>query len=81
MSYTLEEEKELNQQLSMYQSKFKRFINGEKWDSIAERLSPSIMSIITLIMNATSYKDVNWLVMRNAQYALQCVREESKRIR
>ena len=41
------------------------------WDDIAERLSPSFMSIVTIVMNAKSDKDVSPLVYRNIDYTLE----------
>ena len=41
-----------NEEVKYYQPRFARWIKSPKWDSIAERLSDTNMSIITRVMNA-----------------------------
>ena len=53
-----------------YQKKFRKWIMKDNWDSIAERLSPSLMSIVTIVMNANSEKDVSFIVLKNLDYTL-----------
>ena len=39
-------------EIKYYQPRFARWIQSAKWDSIAERLSETHMTIITRVMNA-----------------------------
>ena len=42
----------MEDEIIKYQKKFKKWIMKDNWDDIAERLSDSFMSIITIVMNA-----------------------------
>lgn len=61
----------MEDEIIKYQKKFKKWIMKPNWDDIAERLSPSLMSIVTIVMNAKSEKDVSPLVYRNIDYTLE----------
>ncbi len=41
-----------NGEVKYYQPRFAKWIQSAKWDSIAERLSETSMSLITQVMNA-----------------------------
>ena len=61
----------MEDEIIKYQKKLKKWIMKPNWDDIAERLSPSLMSIVTIVMNAKSEKDVSPLVYRNIDYTLE----------
>jgi len=62
-------------EINKYQEKFNKYILSDNWDIIADRLNDSLMSIITITMNAKSEKDVSYLVLQNLEYALNKVKE------
>ena len=64
-----------------YQKKFKKWIMKDNWDSIAERLSPSLMSIVTIVMNAKSEKDVSFIVLKNLDYTICKIESIDKSLR
>lgn len=57
--YTPQEEKELNTQLKKWQSRAKRLISSNYYDSAAEYLSENDFSILQQITNAESHRDIN----------------------
>lgn len=61
----------MEDEIIKYQKKLRKWIMKPNWDDIAERLSPSLMSIVTIVMNAKSEKDVSPLVYRNIDYTLE----------
>ena len=61
----------MEDEIIKYQKKLIKWIMKPNWDDIAERLSPSLMSIVTIVMNAKSEKDVSPLVYRNIDYTLE----------
>lgn len=67
-------------EVKYYQPRFKRWIQSEKWDSIAEELSDSVMNIIEQIMKAEKDGDCSWVIWKSADYALERVREIAKTI-
>jgi len=62
-------------EINKYQEKFNKYILSDNWDIIADRLNDSLMSIITITMNAKSEKDVSYLVLQNLEYTLNKVKE------
>lgn len=56
--YTPQEEKELNAQLKKWQSRAKRLISSNYYDSAAEYLSENDFSILQQITNAESHGDI-----------------------
>lgn len=59
VKYTPQEEKELNAELRKWQNRAKRLIASAYYDSAAEKLSETDISILTRVTNAESYKDIN----------------------
>lgn len=47
-----------NGEVKYYQPRFAKWIQSAKWDSIAERLSETSMSLITQVMNAEKMETV-----------------------
>ena len=61
-----------NEEVKYYQPRFARWIKSPKWDSIAERLSDTNMSIITRVMNAEKDGDCRGIFR---SYAEKCDRK------
>ncbi len=57
---------------------FSKNINSDSWDFVAEKLSDAHISIISQIMKADDPKKVNWLVLRNAYYVIDRIKELKK---
>ena len=68
----------MEDEIIKYQKKLKKWIMKPNWDDIAERLSPSLMSIVTIVMNAKSEKDVSPLVYRNIEMPTSTMIEDKK---
>jgi hypothetical protein len=71
----------MEDEIIKYQKKLKKWIMKDNWDDIAERLSDSFMSIITIVMNAKSEKDVSPLVYRNIEYTLEKIESINKSLK
>ena len=52
-----------NGEVKYYQPRFAKWIQSAKWDSIAERLSETSMSLITQVMNAEKDGDCSWIAV------------------
>ncbi|HBR32856.1 MAG TPA: hypothetical protein DD733_12330 [Clostridiales bacterium] len=74
---TSEEKQELSE-FRKIQRFFSKNINSDHWDFIAEKLSDAHLSIISQIMKADEPKKVNWLVLRNAYYVIDRIKELKK---
>lgn len=70
-----------NKEVRYYQHRFARWIKSDKWDSIAEHLSDTCMSIITQVMNAAEDGDCSWVVWKNCDYVLDRIRRIDKRLK
>ena len=57
--YTPQEEKELNAELRKWQNRAKRLIASAYYDSAAEELSETDISILEKVTNAESHKDIH----------------------
>lgn len=57
---------------------FSKNINSDIWDYVAERLPDAHISIISQIMKVDDPKKVNWLVLRNAYYVMDQIKELKK---
>lgn len=57
--YTQEEERELSKQLREWQTRAKRLILSDCYDSVLERLSDLDFTILQKITNAESHKNIN----------------------
>ncbi len=57
-AYTKQEEKELNAELRKWQNRAKRLIGSVYYDSIAEELNDTDISILTRVTNAKSHYDI-----------------------
>lgn len=68
------------EECKFYQPRFKRWIQSEKWDFIAERLSDASMSIIIQVMNAKKDGDCSWIVWKNCDYVLDNIRKIAKEV-
>ena len=64
-----------------YQPRFARWIQSEKWDSIAERLSETYMNIIIQVMNAEKDGDCSWIIWHECDHVLDYIRKIAKKIR
>lgn len=70
-----------NEEVKYYQPKFKRWINSDKWDLIAEKLSDVHMSIIKQVMNAKKDGDCSWLVWHQCDNVLNRIKEVASKMR
>ena len=52
----------------------------EKWDSIAERLSETYMTIITQVMNAEKDGDCSWIIWHECDHVLDNIRKIANRL-
>ena len=69
-----------NEEVKYYQQRFARWIQSAKWDSIAERLSETYMTIITQVMNAEKDGDCSWLIWKCCDHVLDNIRTIAKKI-
>lgn len=67
--------------IKFYQSRFARWIQSAKWDSIANELYDTDIAIITKVMNAEKDRDCNWLVWENCDYVLDRIRVINKKLK
>lgn len=68
MGYSVQEEKELNQELQKWQRKQLRAVQkGENIDKAYERMSELDRKVWEIIANAKTHKDVNWIVWNMAE--------------
>jgi hypothetical protein len=72
------EEKQELAEFQKIQKFFSKNINSDKWDYVAEKLPDAHISIISQIMKADDPKKVNWLVLRNAYYVIDRIKELKK---
>ncbi|MDA3730046.1 hypothetical protein PBV87_00775 [Niameybacter massiliensis] len=71
MTYTEQEEKELNQQLKRWQKHQLIAVRQNNIDRSYESMSEIDRSVWEKIANAETYKDVNWLVWQQAERVIQ----------
>jgi hypothetical protein len=71
----------MSSEVSKYKVRFQKWISSPLWDDIASRLPDSIISIVTIVMNAKSDKEVSWLVLKNCDYALEKIESVSKTLK
>lgn len=64
-----------NGEVKYYQPRFAKWIQSAKWDSIAERLSETSMSLITQVMNAEKDGDCSWIVWHECDHVLESIRK------
>ena len=64
-----------NGEVKYYQPRFAKWIQSAKWDSIAERLSETSMSLITQVMNAEKDGDCSWIVWHECDHVLESIRD------
>lgn len=57
-----------------------KWIQSAKWDSIAERLSETSMSLITQVMNAEKDGDCSWIVWYECDHVLESIRKIANRL-
>jgi hypothetical protein len=69
-----------NGEVKYYQPKFAKWIQSAKWDSIAERLSETSMSLITQVMNAEKDGDCSWIVWYECDHVLESIRKIANRL-
>lgn len=69
------------EEVSYYQPRFKRWINSDKWDYIAEELSDTYMSIIRQVMGAEKDGDCSWIVWHQCDNVLERIRRISKQLK
>lgn len=68
-------------EVKCYQPKFRRWINSENWDSIANKLLDTDIAIIEKVMNAKKDGDCSWIVWKNCDYVLDRIRNINKKIK
>lgn len=68
-------------EVKFYQSRFARWIQSAKWDSIANELYDADIEIITKVMNAEKDRGCNWLVLKNCDYVLDRIRDINKKLK
>lgn len=71
MTYTEQEEKERNQQLKRWQKHQLTAVRQNNIDRSYESMSEIDRSVWEKIANAETYKDVNWLVWKQAERVIQ----------
>lgn len=69
-----------NEEVKYYQKRFARWIQSAKWDSIAERLSKTYMTIITQVMNAEKDGDCSWIIWHECDHVLDNIRKIANRL-
>lgn len=69
-----------NGEVKYYQPRFAKWIQSAKWDSIAERLSETSMSLITQVMNAEKDGDCSWIVWYECDHVLESIRKIANRL-
>lgn len=69
-----------NEECRYYQPRFRRWIQSEKWDSIAEKMPEVCMGIVTQVMRAEKDGDCSWIVWKNCDYVLDRIRSIAKTI-
>ena len=69
-----------NEEVKYYQPRFQRWINSDKWEFIAEKLSETSMNIIKQVMNAEKDGDCSWIVWHQCDNVLDMIRKIAKQI-
>ena len=69
-----------NEEVKYYQSRFQKWINSDKWEFIAEKLSETSMNIIKQVMNAEKDGDWSWIVWHQCDNVLDRIRKIAKQI-
>ena len=70
-----------NEEVKYYQPRFSRWIESQKWDNIAEKLSDASMDIITQVMSAEKDGDCSWVVWRNCDTVLDNIRKIAEKLK
>lgn len=68
------------EEIKYYQPRFKRWIDSKYWDSIAEELPDTCITIITKVMNAKKDNDCSWIIWKNCDYVLDRIKAIRKKI-
>ena len=69
------------EEVKYYQPKFERWLKSDKWDSIAEKLSDTYISIIKQVMNAKKDGDCSWIVWHQCDNVLDKIRKIAKQLK
>lgn len=69
------------EEVKYYQPKFERWLKSDKWDSIAEKLSDTHISIIKQVMNAKKDGDCSWIVWHQCDNVLDRIRKIAKQLK
>ena len=69
-----------NEEVKYYQPRFRKWINSDKWDGIAERLSETSINIISMVMNAEKDGDCSWVVWYQCDSILDNIRKIAKQL-
>ena len=69
------------EEVKYYQPKFERWLKSDKWDSIAEELSDTYISIIKQVMNAKKDGDCSWIVWHQCDNVLDRIRKIAKQLK
>ena len=70
-----------NEEVKYYQPRFSRWIESQKWDDIAEKLSDASMDIITQVMSAEKDGDCSWIVWGNCDTVLDNIRKIAEKLK
>ena len=68
------------EEVKYYQPRFKRWIQSDKWESIAEKLSDTSMNIIKQVMNAEKVGDCSWIIWHQCDTVLDRIRKIVKQL-
>lgn len=68
-------------EVKYWKPRFARWIQSTKWDSIANELHDTDISIITKVMNAEKDRDCSWLVWKNCNNVLEHIRKIAKKMK
>ena len=69
-----------NEEVKYYQPRFRKWINSDKWEFIAEKLSETSMNIIKQVMNVEKDGDCSWIVWHQCDNVLDRIKKIAKQI-
>lgn len=69
-----------NEYVKYYQQRFKRWIQSQYWDSIANELNATYVDIISRVMNAEKDSDLSWIVWVQCDNILERIRDIRRHI-
>ena len=69
-----------DEEVRYYQSKFRKWIQSDKWECISEKLSDTYIDIIKQVMNANKDGDCSWILWNQCDNVLDRIRKIAKQI-